>query len=69
MTIIHECDQCGAPGRVVETPDGFQCEACYAAAQEQARSEESCPECGGQGVTATGVCYACEHSAPPAPTA
>lgn len=62
MTIIHQCDQCGAPGRVVETPEGFQCEACYDAAQEDARRGMECPECGHVGVTATGICYACENA-------
>lgn len=46
MTIIHECDRCNAPGRVIETSDGFRCEGCYEDAQEQVRSEASCPECG-----------------------
>ncbi|AXN27829.1 hypothetical protein EWS90_12360 [Pseudomonas aeruginosa] len=64
MTIIHECDRCNAPGRVIETSDGFRCEACYEEAQEQVRSDASCPECGSQGVTATGICYACENTAP-----
>lgn len=31
-------------------------------AQEQVRSEASCPECGRLGVTATGICYACENT-------
>ncbi|EOQ78047.1 hypothetical protein K652_25326 [Pseudomonas aeruginosa VRFPA02] len=44
MTIIHECDRCNAPGRVIETSDGFRCEACYEEAQEQVRSDASCPE-------------------------
>lgn len=64
MTIIHECDRCNAPGRVIETSDGFRCEGCYEEAQEQVRSEASCPECGRLGVTATGICYACENTAP-----
>lgn len=73
MTIIHECDRCNAPGRVIETSDGFRCEGCYEEAQEQVRSDASCPECGRLGVTATGICYACENTAPvrrasPAPT-
>ncbi|HGN4789934.1 TPA: hypothetical protein ACKTE9_003631 [Pseudomonas aeruginosa] len=46
MTIIHECDRCNAPGRVIETSDGFRCEGCYEEAQEQVRSDASCPECG-----------------------
>lgn len=62
MTIIHECDRCNAPGRVIETSDGFRCEGCYEEAQEQVRSEASCPECGRLGVTATGICYACENT-------
>ncbi len=45
MTIIHECDRCNAPGRVIETSDGFRCEGCYEEAQEQVRSDASCPEC------------------------
>lgn len=64
MTIIHECDRCNAPGRVIETSDGFRCEGCYEEAQEQVRSDASCPECGRLGVTATGICYACENTAP-----
>lgn len=64
MTIIHECDRCNATGRVIETSDGFRCEGCYEEAQEQVRSDASCPECGRLGVTATGICYACENTAP-----
>lgn len=64
MTIIHECDRCNAPGRVIETSDGFRCEGCYEEAQEQVRSDASCPKCGRLGVTATGICYACENTAP-----
>lgn len=52
----------GVSGCVIETSDGFRCEGCYEEAQEQVRSEASCPECGRLGVTATGICYACENT-------
>lgn len=36
-----------------------ECDRCNAPG-----SEASCPECGRLGVTATGICYACENTAP-----
>ncbi len=66
MTIIHECEHCGSEGRVLPTPHGFHCEACYEQVMNAEREVIECPRCGREGVGTTGICYACENT-PAAP--
>jgi len=60
MTLIHQCDSCGYEGRVIELPDGYLCESCFEPYRQAQQAEQICPECGHEGVTDTGICYACE---------
>lgn len=60
MTLIHQCDCCGYEGRVVELSDRYLCESCHLLFLQEQQSEQVCPECGHEGVTDTGICYACE---------
>jgi hypothetical protein len=62
MTMIHQCSQCGHQGRVVELADRYLCESCDEQHLSAQRADEQCVECGSQGVTSTGICYACENS-------
>ncbi len=62
MTVIHQCDRCDHQGRVVELATGYLCEPCYSAQRDHERESESCPTCGREGVTDTGLCYPCSHS-------
>lgn len=62
MTLIHQCDRCGYQGRVVELADGYLCETCDQLHQSQQRPEETCPTCGHEGITETGLCYPCSQS-------
>ncbi|MBV4524353.1 hypothetical protein KVG88_30225 [Pseudomonas sp. SWRI74] len=62
MTMTHQCSRCGYQGRVIELADRYLCEDCDELYQREERAAEICPSCGAEGVTSTGVCYACENS-------
>lgn len=62
MTLIHHCDRCGYEGRVIELADGYLCEACEQLQRREQHAEQLCPTCGREGVTDTGICYACSQS-------